>query len=115
MPDAVRKGLPSQSSFHALFHVTEHAAKDRPDIMPDDTGVFRILVQIKQMQFIRLHHASVYIQKRDIFRRSNHAKTADTTVSLDDSSLAEPRCQFADVTRIGSDTGRDLIRIHRCF
>ena len=48
--DAIRQRDASKLFFHALFHISKHSVQNGTNVMPDNTGVIRILMNIKQMQ-----------------------------------------------------------------
>ena len=76
-----------QSFFHTFFHIPKHIPKNRSDIMPDNAGIIRILMEIKQMQLICLHDSLVDVKKRNILRLPDKPETANTPASLDDSGF----------------------------
>jgi hypothetical protein len=55
--------------------------------MPDNTGIIRILMEIKQVESVCLHDSLVDIKERNIIRLSDKPETADAPASLDDSGL----------------------------
>ncbi len=80
--------------------------------MPDNTGIVRILMDIKQMEIVCLHNGLVDIKERNILRLPDKPKTTDTPASLNDTGFTQSCGELSYIACIRPDTFRNLIRIH---